>query len=390
MITRLALMVVIARVLTTEEFGAYSVVLNVIGLVGVVALGGWPSYFMAVIPKEGVSTKRLREAYAGTAKLTLVGSVAQIGLLVLLLGGTDHLWLVVLASLILLTFMTTGTLMNEGHRAAGGVVASRWSFALVFPLVAIVILFVFAAVGVEIGVVTVLAATSAGWALLWLLSEWALRRRVTHRTPSKVPMEFNRRDLFLVKIAQAVLSASDVLLVSYFASLEDAAMYAVARRITIVAGLGLTTVVMLYGPQLSAAAQDGTKLRTLARRTTMLSFWVSVPIVGALAILGPYILAMFGSEYRSAYSILIVLLIGSSANALAGPIGTIVNVNGQEAMSRNVMLASAGVLLFVSLVLGSAWGAVGIAWSWSLVTVAWNFALWRRVDYGEGGSRSVA
>ena len=108
---------------------------------------------------------------------------------------------------------------------------------------------------------------------------------------------------------------------------------------------------------------------------------VSVPIIGLIGVLGPRLLALFGEEYREGYWILLVLLVGSGFNALAGPIGTVVNVNGQERMSRNVMvwsslgyLAAAPSALYV-------WGAEGAAVSWTLVTIAWNATLWLKVDY---------
>jgi O-antigen/teichoic acid export membrane protein len=191
----------------------------------------------------------------------------------------------------------------------------------------------------------------------------------------------NREDFTLIKLSQAVLASGDVFLVSLLVGFEEAALYTVATRVASLAGFALNTVAMLYGPRLSAAAHDEVKLRQLTWRATGLSIAGSVPVVLLLVAAREPLLRTFGESYDQAAGLLMILLIGAAANAAFGPIGTVVNVNGQERVSRNVMLSAA--VAFVPAVAFSThlWGANGAAWAWVCVTVGWNTVLWVVTDF---------
>jgi O-antigen/teichoic acid export membrane protein len=224
-----------------------------------------------------------------------------------------------------------------------------------------------------------LAASAFGWAMLWCVS-WYRNAKTVVDVSSDEP-SYVRGAFMVTKFAQAILASADVLLVSMLGGLHEAALYAVARRVTLIAGLGLNGVAMLYAPRLSAAATEPELLRRLTRRATAVSVWITVPIVAGLAAFGSWILSTFGQDYREAWPILVALLLGSAVNALAGPIGTVVNVNGQERFGAKVMVWAAASYVALAVPVVYVWGALGGAIIWSMVTLGWNAVLWRGIRF---------
>ena len=119
-VLRMALAVAIARVLTTEEFGAYSVVMNVVAVATVVTMGGWPSYLLAVAPKSGLSLELMNRALLKSSRTLLFVVILEMLALGILLGDEGTAGLLVAAAL-LLAGMTLGGIENEGLRATNAV-----------------------------------------------------------------------------------------------------------------------------------------------------------------------------------------------------------------------------------------------------------------------------
>ena len=73
------------------------------------------------------------------------------------------------------------------------------------------------------------------------------------------------------------------------------------------------------------------------------------------------IMGAFGAEFRTAVVILVVLSVGEFINVLAGPVGILLQMTGNEKTYRNCTFASAVAQLVLCLVLIPELGALGAA-----------------------------
>lgn len=377
---RLAATALATRLASVPDFGTYATVNAINGFVTVAAMGGWPSYLLATVPKSGVSKQFIRLM---ERRLTLsCFCVAIIQSLAIAFGlGNRVTPSTVGAAAVLLAGVAFGTVFNEAQRASGNIVPSRFALAIFPPTVTSIVIASVYLAGGAITSTALIAANAAGWAALWLNAR--LRIRSTYRdVQDSDAFKVSRMDLLLVKLSQAGLGSADIFAVGWLLGSVDGASYAVASRLATTVGFGYTAVVMRYGPLLSGVARDPQQLRDLILRMTRAGILISSPIAVFAAIERTRLLRLFGHSYAHSSSVALVLLIGVTANAVCGPISLAVNVNGQERLSRNVLVISC-LLFFIALPPAALmFGPIGAAVSWTTITIGWNITLWIFADFG--------
>lgn len=375
-------LILFARLMSLAEFGVYSTIWAVVGWTSLLVVGGWSSYFLAQIPKYGMSIDDLRGAQVAMLKRFLLVAVLQ-SLFLLALFGRSMGSLSIAAGCLALLGMSFGNAASEAWRAFGVILWSRWLLAALPTILPASLLLGWNYAAGEPTASQALIALSLGWAAIWLVAIQgsANLARTSETSVSSATRSPSRRDFMIIKVCQGLLATGDVFVVSMLLTFEDAAVYGVATRLAVLAGFALNIVTMMYGPRISAAAVDGNRLRQITARTTRLSVYLSLPVLLALVIAREPLVSSFGSGYAEASSLLLVLLVGTGANALFGPIGTVVNVNGQEKTSRNVMLGACAVFIPGSLAATAEFGMYGAALVSSVVTLLWNLALWRTVNF---------
>ena len=104
---------------------------------------------------------------------------------------------------------------------------------------------------------------------------------------------------------------------------------------------------------------------------------IIVPCVVVMSLLAPYVMRIYGRDYKDAWPTLVVLLITSGIYALLTPIGEIIAAAGRMWLGFGTNLAWAAVLI-VSTVFLVRWGSFGFA-SARLIAyflhAIWTFAL---------------
>jgi O-antigen/teichoic acid export membrane protein len=97
-----------------------------------------------------------------------------------------------------------------------------------------------------------------------------------------------------------------------------------------------------------------------------------MPLVVLLVVAGEPILTLFGTEFGSAYELLMVLLLGQLINIITGPVGHLLTMTGHEQTLRNLLLLMLPLTLVLCLLLIPAYGALGAAWAIALPMIAEN------------------
>gem|GEM_PF-6450251 len=173
-----------------------------------------------------------------------------------------------------------------------------------------------------------------------------------------------------------------VLLAGVLLSDRDAALYAVAERCADVALLGLVSVNQYSAPQYALLHATGNRekfqslVTTAARQSTVFMFLAG----GLFVILGPWLLALFGRDYLPAYGITVTLLIGSIFNAGFGSVGVIVQMTGRQDISNRLLLVTALINIALATLLTPWLGVQGIAISTVIAVTLWKGLMARAVQ----------
>lgn len=225
---------------------------------------------------------------------------------------------------------------------------------------------------------------SAVWALViatWVgaaLSGVALSRRV--RTVARQPRRYVLRPLFAFSmiswgstLATTGLVWADTLLLGRLATQRDVGVYTVASRLVTVAIFVMMPITNAFTPHLAhlfhVADREGA-----ARVYGAATRWIvrlSMPAFVALLIFPADLLNIFGSSYRDAATVTILLAIGQLVSAVVGPAGAVLNMSGHVGLSLADGAAVLALNVGLNLWLIPRHGILGaaIAWCVSLTVV---------------------
>jgi O-antigen/teichoic acid export membrane protein len=175
------------------------------------------------------------------------------------------------------------------------------------------------------------------------------------------------------------LTWSDVLLVAILASPSVAAVYAAASRFASGGQIALQAMRLGIGPQVGAAFARGDveRVTVLYRASTTWAVMLSWPIFLTLAMFPDVALGIFGPEFVSGSTALVILALAMMFSVGIGNVGTVLLMSGNSFWAARNSAAALGVNIALNLALVPALGAVGAALSWMAAIVVENvLGLW--------------
>lgn len=191
--------------------------------------------------------------------------------------------------------------------------------------------------------------------------------------------------LMAINLMSMALQRADILVIGSVVGPAEAGLYAPARRLALMIGLGLVGINSWAAPLIADLHARGERqqLRHLTRRAAQLVFAFTAPITVGVLVLGRPILGIFGPEFVDGYGALAILAVGQLANALAGPVGLLMTMTGHQNAAARILAVSAAVNLVLLLVLTPRFGIEGAAVASAISTTLWNgamlVAVWRRL-----------
>ncbi len=189
----------------------------------------------------------------------------------------------------------------------------------------------------------------------------------------------------LLYAAQHLSSFADVLVLSFFVSPAEIAIYFAATRIIQVVNLVpyAATVGTAHLFSASHTLGDHAELQRLCRSVAATTFTIAAIAVLAVVAGGDRLLGMFGHGFEEGYTPLVILAAGVFARVAAGPAEDMLNMTGHSNVSASTYLAivAVNVPLAVALVIpfGLNGAAVASAIALTLRALWLSYAVWKRL-----------
>jgi O-antigen/teichoic acid export membrane protein len=162
---------------------------------------------------------------------------------------------------------------------------------------------------------------------------------------------------------QATVAWVDVLLVGALASATAAGIYAAASRLALLGALFLRALILVLGPQVSAFLARGERMR--AQVVYQVSTWwltaLSWPVYVLVAIFSPLVLSIFGHEFVSGSTALVVLSLGMLVSMACGPVSVVLLMAGKSSWNLYNTIAAATVGVGLDFILIPEYGVLGAA-----------------------------
>jgi O-antigen/teichoic acid export membrane protein len=183
--------------------------------------------------------------------------------------------------------------------------------------------------------------------------------------------------LLLIAGMHIILKRTDIIMIGAILGPDDAGIYSAASRISDLVVFGLVAINSILAPMISELYHTGKKqelqrIITIAARAIFV-FTLMVSVI--LAVIGKFLLSLFGLEFIVAFVPLLVLLCGQIVNALTGSVALIMTMTGYQNKAGAIVAISAGINVLLNVLLIPLMGLAGAAISTAFTMVLWNLAM---------------
>ncbi|MCZ4271983.1 polysaccharide biosynthesis C-terminal domain-containing protein [Maritalea porphyrae] len=173
--------------------------------------------------------------------------------------------------------------------------------------------------------------------------------------------------LVVVTGVEELLYWSDIVILGFMMPSENVSIYFAALRCMAIAGFIHYAFMMVFAREFSLANAQGdkTELQTRVHMASTWTFWLTIPAVLVTLAAGPILLSLFGEEFASGQTIMLIIGIGLVGKSLVGQASNLLIVVGRERL--NVLIAGYALIMNIALsvllvpIMGIAGAAVGTA-----------------------------
>jgi len=145
--------------------------------------------------------------------------------------------------------------------------------------------------------------------------------------------------------------------------------------------MSLVAVNVIAAPKFAEfwGKRDKKGLAKKAQQSTKLVFWSSLPVLLAFLIFPSFVLGIFGAEFKTGYTALIMVTVGQFINSISGSVGYILEMTGHQLFSQNGMIASVVLNIILNLLLVPKYGINGAAFASMVTLIFWNILFGMKV-----------
>ncbi len=369
---------IVARLLTPDDYGLVGMASIYLGLITLVSEFGLGS---AVIALRDLSEEQVAQLN-GLAVLVGVVSCAVSCAAAIPLGGFFHapqlpaVVLTMSTAFLITAFKTvpSSLLQRDMRFRALAVVETGRAVLLAVSMVAFALLGLRYWTLVIGGLVTSAVSTGAVLVLRRQRFAWPRRRSLAHA------MTFSGH-ILLGRLSWYTYSNADFLIAGWLLGQAALGLYDVAWNLASVPIDKITSLVGQVTPAVFSAVQtDHAALRRYLLRITEGLALITFPASLGLALVAPdFVLIALGDKWQGAIAPLQLLALSTGFRAVTPLLPQVLNVVGESRLSMRYGVLCAVVLPAGFYVLGNRWGTVGIALVWVLVFPILVIPAYRRV-----------
>jgi len=169
--------------------------------------------------------------------------------------------------------------------------------------------------------------------------------------------------LFISTLATFLIGNTDILILGYFARIDQVGLYAVGFKIAFLS----TIVLQISNSSISPIIANLFHVRRIKEIERMLKrvskglFIVGVIQLVVYIFFGKFILSIWGGEFKEAYNILLILSIGQLFNLATGGVGQLLIMAGYDKENRNITLIFLVLNLILNCIFIKYFGITGAA-----------------------------
>ena len=382
----------LARILGSEAYGQYGLVMSIIAIISVPTRIGLPQLLTRELASYQVQNNwgLIRGIQGWATKINLALSAVVILLIVLWLKVAAHelsrpVQLTLLAGLVLIPLMGQTSLREASLRGLQHIVRAQLPDVLIRPAFFSLLLFLWSLTTLEPSPVVAMGMAAASVAVAWIGAGVMLSRvtpaqmysvkstyQVKSWWPSALPMALSE----CMRVVQGHLV---ILLLGLMSTVIAVGLYRVASSVSTMLTLPVTLLMAGGAPMISRLHAQGERrqLQRLLRWLSLAMVLFTLVLVAPFLVFGSELLsAIFGPDFGTANQPLMILGCGMVGNACFGASPALLNMTGHE---RRVTRASTLALVFLLLSsppLIYVFDIIGAALAYVFSMLLWRGLMW--------------
>lgn len=183
------------------------------------------------------------------------------------------------------------------------------------------------------------------------------------------------------------VTQTGVIMLGIYRPESEVGYYSIAVKLATLTAFVLQAINSMAAPKFAELYHTGKmdELFHVARKSTKLIFWTTIPILAFLVLFGKPILGLlFGHDFTVAYPAMVLLIVGQFANSISGSTGNFMNMTGRQKVFRNIIFLSALINIALCFALIPRYGINGAAFAGMISLSFWNIytVIYIKINFG--------
>jgi O-antigen/teichoic acid export membrane protein len=245
-------------------------------------------------------------------------------------------------------------------------------------------------------VATLAVSTSAGFVqMVWWLAagfvgiaifQFGFVLRAVRTVPAEVPERGNEPARWwrfalpwvVIALATDYFFDLDLLLLANLLSREELAIFGVCARVFALVAFGVSAVYIVTLPDMfeSEAMKDRAGFHRKIGDANLVAAGIAVALFAAVAVLGPFLLMLFGPSFAVGAAPLAVLCLALVVRCALGPAALVLSIHDRPYASLPSIGLGLVSLVLANLLLVPRFGLMGAAVAALIAITLWSLALW--------------
>jgi O-antigen/teichoic acid export membrane protein len=185
-----------------------------------------------------------------------------------------------------------------------------------------------------------------------------------------------------------IIGQTGIIILGIYRPESQVGYYSVAVNLATLTAFIASAINSMAAPKFSELYHSD-KIKDLfyvAKKSTKLIFWTSLPILVGLILFGKILLSiLFGPEFVASYLAMVILIFGQFVTSISGPNGFFMNMTGNENKLKKIMIIAAILNVTLCLMLIPSLGLYGAAIAAMIGTLFWNIVvlIYMKKEFGK-------
>ena len=379
--------ITVARMLGAEQFGLYNLALTASGLaagLSYLGLNGGLSRYIPIFRSEGNPAKIWGVIQIGTSIPFLISLILStifwitaepVSIIFFKEPALTPVLRIAIISIPIIILTSSAELITQGFKQLQyQVYAMDLAFSIVKLILAIILLVL------GLGVIGVISAYVVSWVIsLVMLVYFAHRLFPLNRSISSAQRNVGEMfrfslPLYFSRLLSAFSGSFETLALGFFGIVADVGVYAAILRLSQIGNMFFSSLRKISVPVISELYSQGKydELERFYQTTTKWSVAFNLPIFLTISLFATSLLTIFGDDFTSGATGLVILAGATLFNAATGTCGTVINMTGHSKLALLNSLVYLGTTIILDIVLIPRFQLVGAAWAGALTIVINN------------------